>query len=1047
QGAVEDSKQRYERRFSWKKDIFPRLRNFTDRQGNLTSVGNCLINQYLRVMLKYEWDHPADKAHKRDHLLACIPERLLPREDTNPPHAQEEGAVAELGPQDQAGNGGSAAGGTACGAPAGPDWMAGQLAGGAPDGLQQMRAPGPQGAQRAASSSFQLCLPDSAVLQPRPTDASAPRSALTGESGSAASAQVCAAPSPSPSPDTADAPPDVGGDAIALTRAALLLPGGAPSSQPPATSAAEEDPPRKRLPVAGAREEGAREKGFTLDAVEFTGAESAKRRRVRPAEAAATARVALSVTSSQAARAGQASRREATLLEMEQPQLDARDSMEAEEEASCTPRGLGWISRHHGVHASENPGAQSPAGSAQGLEDAGAQSPAGSAQGLEDAGAQSPAGSAQGLEDAGAQSPAGSAQSLEDAGAQSPAGSAQGLEDAAPQLPAGSAQGLEDAGAQSPAGSPSVCRKHGDRPSCTVRGPSEVPQWLVEAYAAHRHIVQLSAELSQAKREKEQLAAQHQQERERAVKAEASQTKMAAEIAQHQQERERLLAAQHQQERERLLAAEGWSKMAGRNKELRAELSQAESEKDRLTTEMAGQVEQLTLELSSTKMNALQRLAETQAEQAQQHQVQLKEAHAVNTQMAASKDALLARARKAEAELVTLREGRTREQLAADGAAHGGDAEHGSTSKEGDILAVADEVDRIVYDPRNCPQATGSEPASRAREAIAQHLAPESCAAAMLQQLRQQSAPTPGSVEICHWPDHMVGGSVSPDVVRENCEELVKANERGTVPPSGCSLVRSGRSLAGTVVREKTVPENDTRLALRGEKMLVAAQQLFAGDVLGCYGGTLTFDSELHETNVSRSLSAQAQHETYLLPIDHFNWDPELAERCKEWRVPIIDPWNSPAQNEFMYINDWREDVMHSLSRGSGGDGSQHVSLSDPARLSRQNVHFLEVNVRGWPHVFVVVIRDIGPDMEVLTDYGEQYWQSKRSQGFRAESLYSLIPRITEYVRKQVKRGQVSEGNSPNGRSFTAPKIDGHNLTTVSNPTSDEDDVAIIDLT
>eukprot|EP00854_Cymbomonas_tetramitiformis_P015774 gene15774-18703_t len=429
--------------------------------------------------------------------------------------------------------------------------------------------------------------------------------------------------------------------------------------------------------------------------------------------------------------------------------------------------------------------------------------------------AQSPAGSAQGLEDAGAQSPAGSAQSLEDAGAQSPAGSAQGLEDAAPQLPAGSAQGLEDAGAQSPAGSPSVCRKHGDRPSCTVRGPSEVPQWLVEAYAAHRHIVQLSAELSQAKREKEQLAAQHQQERERAVKAEASQTKMAAEIAQHQQERERLLAAQHQQERERLLAAEGWSKMAGRNKELRAELSQAESEKDRLTTEMAGQVEQLTLELSSTKMNALQRLAETQAEQAQQHQVQLKEAHAVNTQMAASKDALLARARKAEAELVTLREGRTREQLAADGAAHGGDAEHGSTSKEGDILAVADEVDRIVYDPRNCPQATGSEPASRAREAIAQHLAPESCAAAMLQQLRQQSAPTPGSVEICHWPDHMVGGSVSPDVVRENCEELVKANERGTVPPSGCSLVRSGRSLAGTVVREKTVPENDTRLALR----------------------------------------------------------------------------------------------------------------------------------------------------------------------------------------------------------------------------------------
>lgn len=225
--------------------------------------------------------------------------------------------------------------------------------------------------------------------------------------------------------------------------------------------------------------------------------------------------------------------------------------------------------------------------------------------------------------------------------------------------------------------------------------------------------------------------------------------------------------------------------------------------------------------------------------------------------------------------------------------------------------------------------------------------------------------------------------------------------------------------------------------------MLVATQQLLAGDVLGCYGGTLIFDSEVDEMNVSRSLSAQAQHESYMLPIDHFKWDTELAERCKEWRMPIIDPWNSPAQNEFMYINDWREDVMRTPSQGSSGDGSQHVS----AGLSRQNVHFLEVNVCGWPHVFVVVIRDIGLDMEVLSDYGEQYWRGKRSHGFRAERLYTLIPRITEYVRKQVTRGQVSEESFPNGRSFTAPKMDGQSHANLSNPTSNEDAVAIIDLT
>eukprot|EP00854_Cymbomonas_tetramitiformis_P005620 gene5620-6804_t len=56
-GPAQKDHRRYGQRFSWASDIFPRLRNFSARSGNLTSVGNCLINQYLRYLFKRQALH------------------------------------------------------------------------------------------------------------------------------------------------------------------------------------------------------------------------------------------------------------------------------------------------------------------------------------------------------------------------------------------------------------------------------------------------------------------------------------------------------------------------------------------------------------------------------------------------------------------------------------------------------------------------------------------------------------------------------------------------------------------------------------------------------------------------------------------------------------------------------------------------------------------------------------------------------------------------------------------------------------------------------
>lgn len=43
-----------------------------------------------------------------------------------------------------------------------------------------------------------------------------------------------------------------------------------------------------------------------------------------------------------------------------------------------------------------------------------------------------------------------------------------------------------------------------------------------------------------------------------------------------------------------------------------------------------------------------------------------------------------------------------------------------------------------------------------------------------------------------------------------------------------------------------------------------------------------------------------------------------------------------------------------------------------PGRV--QNCRYHQITIDGWPHIFVIAIRDIYADQELLVDYGTNFW-------------------------------------------------------------------------
>ena len=195
------------------------------------------------------------------------------------------------------------------------------------------------------------------------------------------------------------------------------------------------------------------------------------------------------------------------------------------------------------------------------------------------------------------------------------------------------------------------------------------------------------------------------------------------------------------------------------------------------------------------------------------------------------------------------------------------------------------------------------------------------------------------------------------------------------------------------------MPADDPRLALRGQRMLVADRPIAAHECVGVYGGALSTEPEFAlkygdrfatraarrgrgatrrrsdarvarafrnerprvdraprdergapstPTRVAPSPRPGAEHERYVFRV-YFD-DVTL----------VIDPWPAAGDARLMAMNDCRLAPAPALPK---------------AARDRQNVHFKCLFLEGFPFVVAVATRRVEPGDELLVDYGAEFWR------------------------------------------------------------------------
>lgn len=104
--------------------------------------------------------------------------------------------------------------------------------------------------------------------------------------------------------------------------------------------------------------------------------------------------------------------------------------------------------------------------------------------------------------------------------------------------------------------------------------------------------------------------------------------------------------------------------------------------------------------------------------------------------------------------------------------------------------------------------------------------------------------------------------------------------------------------------------------------------------------------------------------------------DEEDAQRSRD-RLVIDGFFHSNIGASF---NDFRLDPFKDGAAGAGKKGQGEVPPRQTCALSRsaQNCQFVEVEIFGWSHVFVVTLADLAPGVELTVDYGEPFWETLR---------------------------------------------------------------------
>eukprot|EP01043_Picozoa_sp_COSAG02_P022087 COSAG02_NODE_1137_length_14313_cov_6.111369_15_plen_133_part_00 len=68
----------------------------------------------------------------------------------------------------------------------------------------------------------------------------------------------------------------------------------------------------------------------------------------------------------------------------------------------------------------------------------------------------------------------------------------------------------------------------------------------------------------------------------------------------------------------------------------------------------------------------------------------------------------------------------------------------------------------------------------------------------------------------------------------------------------------------------------------------------------------------------------------------------------------------------------------------------EQADISRRDIIGGPNVRFCRVFDRGWPYVFIVSLRHLSAGEELLLDYQDDYWESRRQAGLGPEQTVPL---------------------------------------------------------
>ncbi|KAJ1487623.1 hypothetical protein T484DRAFT_1786110, partial [Baffinella frigidus] len=190
----------------------------------------------------------------------------------------------------------------------------------------------------------------------------------------------------------------------------------------------------------------------------------------------------------------------------------------------------------------------------------------------------------------------------------------------------------------------------------------------------------------------------------------------------------------------------------------------------------------------------------------------------------------------------------------------------------------------------------------------------------------------------------------------------------------------------------RTIPDTDPREALRGAKGLFVKENVRRGEVLAPYAGRILTEKEYQEKHsfilqlfahdmYSYRFSKETSHpwknlgpqgngnlgHTITSDVDKLvsyieqpggDWSNDTAEFSDDHL--IIDAFSEG--NSMMFANDFRRDPFGDPSspKVDSWDGAKVDSWDAPGGEGpRPNADFIEVLVKGWPHLAIVVTSDI----------------------------------------------------------------------------------------